>query len=131
MASSAARKLRLKRVREHKLNPEFQRRNWHGVNPVQKVTPSLTEKANKLNNKHKKKWSPSQDNTDGSFFYEITENTCDFNHEMNRLVLNLIVSTDARKNLSFFCVPFPLEQTFGILSVIAKRTIPGTKIDSL
>ncbi len=68
MAISSARKLRLKRVREHKTNPEIQRRNWNGVHPVQKVTPTFTEKVNKLNNKHKKKWSPSLDDKDGSIF---------------------------------------------------------------
>jgi hypothetical protein len=68
MSRSTAKKKRLKRVREGKVNPEMSRGHWNGLNPVEKKPPTLKERVRKLENKHKRNLSRGDD---GSVFFII------------------------------------------------------------
>ena len=57
MAKSNARKKREKRMREGKRNPEKSRGSWNGVTPITKRTPTLIEKQERQQKKHKKRHS--------------------------------------------------------------------------
>lgn len=57
MAISKAKKQRLKQIREGRMNPELARGSWNGVLPVERTTPTLSEKKLKLVHKHKKRWN--------------------------------------------------------------------------
>ncbi|MBE1441180.1 hypothetical protein [Paenibacillus sp. OAS669] len=69
MAQSKAKKARARRVREGGLNPELQRLQWNGLVPVERKTPTLTEKKDRLHRKHKQKWNRTLQSSDGSIFY--------------------------------------------------------------
>lgn len=66
MARSKAKKERCRIVREGGLNPELQRLNWNGIVPVERKTPTLAEKQEKLHRKHKHKWNRTLPSSDGS-----------------------------------------------------------------
>lgn len=68
MAYSKAKKKRLKQIQAGRRDPESLRGSWHGIQPVTKTTPSLTERKSKLDQKYKRKWSTSSD-YDGSIFF--------------------------------------------------------------
>ncbi|TVY00285.1 hypothetical protein [Paenibacillus cremeus] len=57
MARSQAKKQRMKLERQGQLNPELLRGDWNGVIPVERTTPTLQEKARRMEQKHKKKWN--------------------------------------------------------------------------
>jgi hypothetical protein len=67
MAATAAKKKRLKQAREGIRNPELQRLNWNGLNPVSKLTPTLQEKKIRQNRKHRT-MNPNLYQGDDSFF---------------------------------------------------------------
>ncbi|WP_282936801.1 uracil phosphoribosyltransferase [Paenibacillus sp. RC67] len=66
MAQSKAKKERCRIVREGGLNPELQRLHWNGVIPVERKTPTLSEKQERLQRKHKQKWNRTLQSSDGS-----------------------------------------------------------------
>jgi hypothetical protein len=53
MAKSKARKQREHQARQGKWNVERDRGSWNGVNPVSKSTPTLKEKQERSEQKHK------------------------------------------------------------------------------
>ena len=69
MARSAAKKERLKSVREGRFNPELLRGSWNGCKPVERVTPSRKELQQRMDRKHKKKWNPSYIASEGSISF--------------------------------------------------------------
>ncbi|MCR8631022.1 hypothetical protein [Paenibacillus radicis (ex Xue et al. 2023)] len=75
MAQSKAKKQRSKWQKQGKLNPEINRLGWNGVIPVERKTPTLAERREKLQHKHKNKWNLNlPGSSDGSicFFIELT-----------------------------------------------------------
>lgn len=58
MAKSRAKKIRHKRIREGGMNPELMRGDWGGINPMEKRTPTRTERLERKWKKHKKRWDP-------------------------------------------------------------------------
>ncbi|TDF95784.1 hypothetical protein [Paenibacillus piri] len=70
MAQSKAKKQRVKLQKQGKLNPELNRLNWNGVVPVERRLPTLMERKQKLQHKHKNKWNRAlQDSSDGSILF--------------------------------------------------------------
>lgn len=69
MAQSKAKKERARRVREGLPNPEIHRLDWNGVVPVERKTPTLAEKKDKLHQKHKNKWNRTLNSSDGSIYF--------------------------------------------------------------
>ncbi|MFE5318985.1 hypothetical protein ACFQ88_09780 [Paenibacillus sp. NPDC056579] len=69
MARSKAKKERERRIREGLLNPEMNRLNWNGVVPVERTTPTLKEKKERLQQKHKHKWNRMPGGSDGSILF--------------------------------------------------------------
>lgn len=64
MSKSKAQKAREKCIREGRRNPSLDRGSWHGVNPVEKKTPTMIEMKQKLISKHKKRYqSRAMDDT--------------------------------------------------------------------
>ena len=59
MSKTSAKKKRIKQAREGQRNPELNRLGWHGVNPVERRTPTRSERMNRYNSKHKGKWNPN------------------------------------------------------------------------
>ena len=53
MAQSKAKKRRMKLERQGKLNPELNRASWNGFVPVERRLPTLAERKNRLEHKHK------------------------------------------------------------------------------
>lgn len=56
MVRSKAKKIRLKRIREGKRNPEELRGSWRGINPIERRTPTRKERLKRQWNKHRKRW---------------------------------------------------------------------------
>ncbi|NOU98026.1 hypothetical protein GC093_33075 [Paenibacillus sp. LMG 31456] len=57
MAQSKAKKQRMKWQQQGKLNPEINRLDWNGIIPVERKTPTVAERREKLQHKHKNKWN--------------------------------------------------------------------------
>lgn len=66
MSTSKAKKIRQKREKQGKVNPELLRGLWQGINPIVKITPTLQQKRTQLQHKHKR--NPALERSD-SFFY--------------------------------------------------------------
>jgi hypothetical protein len=64
VAQSKAKKARAKLAREGKYNPEQNRLSWNGLEPSMRLTPTLTERKERLQHKHK--WNRSLHSRDGS-----------------------------------------------------------------
>ncbi|MDF2960270.1 MAG: hypothetical protein K0S39_2005 [Paenibacillus sp.] len=72
MAQSKAKKQRMKLQQQGKLNPELNRLGWNGIIPVERRMPTLAERTEKLQNKHKSRWNRTlQNSSDGSICYYI------------------------------------------------------------
>jgi hypothetical protein len=69
MALSKAKKQRLKRERQGKWNPELNRLSWNGLSPVEKKSPTLAQRKEKLHNKHQRKWNLGLNGSDGSILH--------------------------------------------------------------
>lgn len=67
MAHSKAKKERKRLEREGKLNPEHNRLCWNGIDPSMRLTPTLTERKERLQHKHK--WNHSLPGSDGSISF--------------------------------------------------------------
>jgi hypothetical protein len=67
MSTTTAKKKRLKHAREGSRNPELQRLDWNGINPVSKRTPTLMESKERHWNKHKDKRNRNLHQGDDSF----------------------------------------------------------------
>ena len=60
LARSKAKKVRLKRMREGRSNPEELRGSWGGINPIERRTPTRKERLERQWNKHRKRWDSSE-----------------------------------------------------------------------
>lgn len=69
MSQSQAQRQRKKQEREGKPNPEMYRRDWNGIHPVTKTTPSLTGSREKQVNKHRKSRSYVPHEHYSDFYY--------------------------------------------------------------
>jgi hypothetical protein len=68
MALSKAKKARQKLAREGVRNPESNRLSWNGLVPVERKTPTRLEITRRTEQKHKKKWNLSLDDS-GRFHF--------------------------------------------------------------
>jgi hypothetical protein len=66
VAQTKAKRDRNKLVRQGKINPELNRLSWNGLEPSTRLTPTLSERKERLQHKHK--WNRSLHGSDGSIF---------------------------------------------------------------
>ncbi|WP_138753228.1 hypothetical protein [Paenibacillus sinopodophylli] len=64
MSVSKAKKARQKLAQQGRMTPDMLRGSWQGINPMGKRTPTLQEKQEKLNRKHRRNHASY---SDGSF----------------------------------------------------------------
>ncbi|MNI04742.1 hypothetical protein D3C73_576730 [compost metagenome] len=71
MATSTAKKKRNKQEREGQRNPELNRLEWNGLNPISRQTPTRLELRNRQMNKHRGKENLNRYPGDDSFLVAV------------------------------------------------------------